>query len=249
MTALEGNLPVALLPVRLETRFLQSPTRLLVRVYPDTIHVLKHADGLTEAERAEGEAYWRARFAKDPQAEAIWRQIVAAHHAPRAMWIVRALQPTNIAQLGQAGVQPAFPTDLEAITTFAKQPFATLLPDRLCAIGYARRADGTRREVFRVWGTNVPDVLPMAPSFDPASATPADTEFFGGDRKWIVDFPTAVAQGMGIADHAGACERPPRAVAGRDAVYARDTARPLGGGRGGLDAWPRRGRRRGRRCA
>jgi hypothetical protein len=198
VTALEGTFPITLLPVRLETRFLQNPTRLLVRVYPDTVHVLKHADGLTEAERAEGEAYWRARFAKDPQAEGIWRRMVAAHHAPRAMWIVRALQPTNLAQLGQAGVKPVFPTDVDAITTFAKQPFATLLPDRFCAIGYARRADGTRREVFRVWGNNIPDVLPMAPSFDPASATPGDTDFFGGDRKWIVDFPSAVAQGMGI---------------------------------------------------
>ena len=198
VTALEGNLPVALLPVRLETRFLQNPTRLLVRVYPDTIHVLKHAEGLTEAERAEGEEYWRARFAKDKQAEAIWHQMVAAHRAPRAGWIVRALQPTNLAQLGQAGVQPAFPTDVDAITSFAKQPFATLLPDRWCAIGYARRPNGTRREVFRVWGTNIPDVLPMAPSFDPATATAADADFFGGDRKWIVDFPTAVAQGMGM---------------------------------------------------
>ena len=114
---------------------------------------------------------------------------------------MRALQPTNLAQLGQAGVQPAFPADVDAVTGFAKQPFATLLPDRWCAIGYARRPNGTRREVFRVWGTNIPDVLPMAPSFDPATATPADADFFGGDRKWIVDFPDRGGAGHGDADH------------------------------------------------
>jgi len=58
LQALEWEDPVALLPVRLETRFDEEARRLVVRVYPDQVHIDSHEEPLTEAEHAWGTAFW-----------------------------------------------------------------------------------------------------------------------------------------------------------------------------------------------
>ena len=65
MNSTDAGLPLALLPVRIETAYLPSTsvaggTDLVVRVYPDDIHVDTHEPELTSAELAAGTAYWRA---------------------------------------------------------------------------------------------------------------------------------------------------------------------------------------------
>ena len=47
-----ADLPLLLLPVRLETRYASGPHRLLVRIYPDDIHADGHEPALTREERA-----------------------------------------------------------------------------------------------------------------------------------------------------------------------------------------------------
>ena len=64
VTRLAANVPVALLPVRIETRFLPptaTPTHLWVRIYPDDVHIDVHEPALTDAELAAAEQYWAAR--------------------------------------------------------------------------------------------------------------------------------------------------------------------------------------------
>jgi hypothetical protein len=80
---------------------------------------------------------------------------------------------------------------MDTIDGLAKTTRAVLLPERWCAIGYA----AGRREVFRVWGSTIPDELVLSPDW---LATDDPEALLGGDRAWMVDFDAAVAKGMAI---------------------------------------------------
>lgn len=182
--ALEGEVPIALLPLRIETRYLDAGQRLAIRIYPDTIHVMRHVRGLTEPERRAGLEYWAAVAQGEGGEEAVWRRMVAAYRAARAQFVVRATDPAN-------------PDEVQAVSALSRQTYAMLLPDRFCAVGYA----AGRREVFRVWADrNVPDILPMSPELDPALAKKDEAQgsLFGKDRAWMFDFNAAIEAGMAI---------------------------------------------------
>jgi hypothetical protein len=182
--ALQGDVPIALLPVRLETRYLDGGQRLAIRIYPDTLHVMRHLRGLTDAERRGGQEYWAAVVAGEGGEEAVWRRMVGAYRAPRAQFIVRATDPANA-------------DEAQAVSTLSRQTYAMLLPERFCAVGYA----AGRREVFRVWAArNVPDILPMSPELDPALASKEEAQdaLFGPERAWMFEFGAALEAGMAI---------------------------------------------------
>src|SRR5215470_10787290 len=96
-----GNLPLVLLPVRLETRFFtlaNNVTELRVRIYPDKIHLDSHEPDLLPTENEWGRHYWEQdwRAGNDATARATaWRQLADRFGAERAAWIARLLQPTN----------------------------------------------------------------------------------------------------------------------------------------------------------
>ena len=57
----KADRPLALFPVRLETRFFPQQnggSELRVRVYPDHIHIDSHEAELTQAEKTWGQHYW-----------------------------------------------------------------------------------------------------------------------------------------------------------------------------------------------
>ena len=84
---LDDELPLALFPVRLEARFLpdERPTEIVVRVFPDEIHVDSHVVGFTGTELKLATRYW----------EAIWRG-----GRPRPSWSRRATGwPTSWARI------------------------------------------------------------------------------------------------------------------------------------------------------
>jgi hypothetical protein len=216
---LEGDLPIALFPLRLETRYTTST--LQIRIYPDAINIKAHTEGLTETEQKAAKAYWQALwdaraprntdqadpgFETDEQyrmrqqhAEALWAEMVKALRAPRASFVVRVMRPTNAALLEQPGVPaeaPVFSDDVATGSRLSAQPVATLLPDRFCAIGYA--PDG--KIAFRKFGNVVPDVLAMSPVVAPGDPAPPDQapSPFSGESAWIADFGAAEKVGMGI---------------------------------------------------
>jgi len=56
MSGIDPQIPITMLPVRIETRFAGTPAapRLLVRLYPDDVHVDHHDPRLTSGEVSAG---------------------------------------------------------------------------------------------------------------------------------------------------------------------------------------------------
>jgi hypothetical protein len=191
--SLDGRQPIALLPVRIETRYLTRNDRrtLGIRIYPDDLHTIDHEPTPTANELQAAQAYWRARFRRDDaDAARLLRDLTAAQGRGRANWLVRVLTPTNALPAEGQPPEPEFPAT-ETIQAQARKTRAVLLPERFCAVGYA----AGRREVFRVWGRTVPDELVLAPDWQLSDKPEA---LLGGERAWMVDFDAALANGMAI---------------------------------------------------
>ena len=191
--SLDGDRPIALLPLRLETRYLdRGGERVLgVRVYPDDLHTIEHEPTPTAPELATAQAIWRARFAHDePEAERLLRDLITAQGRGRARWLVRTLTPANPMPPAGQVTEPEFPST-ETVDARARTTRAVLLPERFCAIGYATG----RREVFRAWGNTVPDELVLTPDWQ---ATDQPEKLLAGERAWMIDFEAALANGMAL---------------------------------------------------
>ncbi|MCW2848207.1 MAG: hypothetical protein JWR90_2181 [Marmoricola sp.] len=154
---LDGTRPVAMLPVRIETRF-ETATRLRVRVFPDQLHVDAHDPALTADESEGAQWYWNQRWAAgldDLDAGRVaWTGLTQRFRPGRAAYLVRAMTPTN----APADGAPDFPAPPARESTWNRAPLATALPDRFCVVGLARQ-DGAWVERFRQWGSAVPDTL------------------------------------------------------------------------------------------
>src|SRR6478672_6176620 len=72
----ESTDPLALFPVRLETRFFGSELR--VRVYPDKVHLDSHDPALTANELLWGRRYWELQWqagSEDAGLREAWRML------------------------------------------------------------------------------------------------------------------------------------------------------------------------------
>ncbi|HEX3130342.1 MAG TPA: hypothetical protein VH394_23600 [Thermoanaerobaculia bacterium] len=99
---LDDNVPILLLPVRLETRF--KGTQLWVRVYPDDVSVDTFEPLLSQSEVMSAKEYWTGVWQGHPfedQVRGAWRGLVASHGSGRAAWIldVKEYKPINMADL------------------------------------------------------------------------------------------------------------------------------------------------------
>lgn len=191
---LDGTHPVAMLPVRIETRF-ETATRLKVRVFPDQVHIDAHDPALTADELDGARWYWQQRWnAGLDDAEAAragWQGLTKSFRPGRAAYLVKATTPTNTPADGD----PDFPTLPSRESTWSKPPLATALPDRFCVVGLAK-ANGEWVEKFREWGKAVPDRL--AVGFTPRELEQAPQE--GGlpvdeGTRWLREPAQAEAQG------------------------------------------------------
>jgi hypothetical protein len=98
--------PFALLPVRVETRFVSVPageltrSQLWVRIYPDDCSVDAFEADLSMNELANAKRYWQAMWRAggiEDDERAAWRGLVAAHGSGRASYIADIYQPLNLA--------------------------------------------------------------------------------------------------------------------------------------------------------
>lgn len=192
--ALDTQHPVLLMPVSIQTRYDDAPTRLMVRIYPDAPHAFQHDPGLTTSEVAEGKRYWSLRFETPSDSASPWKQIALIFGPMRAAYVVRATTPTNAALVAQGGVPQFDDAAIPLAASDAREVVAAALPDRFVVVGTLGG-----KEVLRKWGSAVADLLPLSPLFDPLLVDdPAAWDAFAGDRAWLVDYDAAVAAGMAI---------------------------------------------------
>lgn len=187
-SSLGVNEPILLLPVRLETRYFRPPTgnaQLLVRVFPDDIHLESHDPDLTQDE-VERTLRYRTLFkaagdSTDDRLRA-WQELVAAVGAPRAAYLHT-----------QAKMDERNPPDLQGTRQgWARAPLARSLPDRWAAAGFR----GGQR-VVSAFGRAIPDPLPVG--FTPAGeATATPTDLFDSGNLWMANFDEAERIGMGF---------------------------------------------------
>ncbi|MGV8977822.1 MAG: hypothetical protein ACOH17_07245 [Cellulomonas sp.] len=234
--------PVLFLPVRIETRFVDSPDRseLWVRIYPDQVQIDGHQPELSADELAAGTSYWNDLWlVGNPSssldaAQAPWRGLVARFGAPRAAWIARQCTPVNITD------RPAAPTAPGQAPSPALQPASP--PVR----GLAAMSPATARLLPEHWtvgldgagGTSTVTGSPVAADLA-VSLAAADGTLTDGfpdglpvdeGMRWLVDFDAAVAVGMAV--------RVPLTAAQRSAGFDRVLVYGLGTQQGGSSIDP-----------
>ncbi|WP_027346947.1 hypothetical protein [Hamadaea tsunoensis] len=186
---LPADVPIALLPVRLETRYHDG--NLLIRIYPDVLHVDAHETVLTAAEAGHGVRYWAqvAAAGTDPdQLLGAWRALTAEHGIERAAWIARR-------------TRDGAPAETPATSTWTRAPMARLLPTRWRVAGYREWGPGNPPTLhFDVAGKEITGDLAVGP--DPAATglppeSDEDTLITPGMR-WMVDYQAALDAGMAV---------------------------------------------------
>ena len=186
----DGALPMMLLPVRLETRFIGSELR--IRIYPDALHEDALARDLSQAERDAGQTFWIDSWGRS-RLEA-YRVLAAEVGDERAAWVARRTEPIN---LGRSDAKPVFgPVDLGPTTVATT---THLLPRQFVARGYRGST-----LVFEERGRRVPSSVQLGPDFASDQVRPqvpgSNDQALPIDEgmRWIVDYEAAEKIGLAI---------------------------------------------------
>lgn len=208
---LNGNLPIMMLPVRIETRFVNpagAAQELWIRIFPDDIHADTHEPLLAKTEVEAGEEYWakRAGLHSFPPGEGVesekklaWENLKAFSVNPqRAMWIAKSTKPLN---WPHTDVPPPPTLDFPKHSVFKEQTWTRAartqaLPDRFVVTLFANG-----KSVHEQTGQVIPDTVYLGP--DPMATEQAFTKkgdeiIFQEEIAWLQNFDKAVANGLGM---------------------------------------------------
>ena len=201
----DATFPLALFPVRLETRFftVDGALELRVRIYPDKVHLDSHVPALTADEVTWGRRYWDLQWhaaEDDGRLREAWRMLAGRFGPERAAWIARALTPTNPASRPTAPLEPAaalpeapaFP-DLGMPATTARPAMVRLLPARWVATAYAGGAVAAC-----VTGHDIDRDLAIGPDLEAPVTVDDETPAIDAGMRWMIDFDTAEQAGMAL---------------------------------------------------
>src|SRR5437763_7686782 len=187
--------PVLLFPCRLETHLDQhdSNYELLVRIFPDDVHIDTHEAALTADERSWGAAFWTAPAADQPAA---WNQLAERYGEPRAAYIVRSTS--------RRASDPGTRTE-----SWTQPPHARLLPRAWTAYLYDA-SGGLLRNLTGAPVTghslDIQANLPIGPDPSP-TAVRSGTPPVDAGMRWMIDFTQAEAAGMGLRIPLSAAQR------------------------------------------
>jgi hypothetical protein len=192
--ALSTQYPIALFPVRVETRFqvITDNPRLQIRVYPDEILADSHEPSLTQQEIDAGHAYWTASWPNGETLEA-WQALISTRSAQRSAWIAIKTQPTNWTTR-PAGT-PIFKDPPLRPDVWTRGVEARALPDRWIAQAY--RGGKLIHQAISA-AIVEPLVLTLNPNVNPADKVEPYGDGFtlAKELQWTIDFEAARAVGM-----------------------------------------------------
>ena len=207
---LPSDVPLALLPVRLETRFFaqaDGSQELRIRVFPDQVHVDSHEPELSADELGWGRHFWELTWRAaddDGRRRLAWQQLADRFDAHRAAWIARALRPLNLAARPVAPLADGVPLtpapDFPAVPAqgpggaWQRAPLARLMPQRWIAIA---RAGGAM--IASALGAPIGAAPAVGP--DPRATTdasPAGSAPIDPGMRWLADFDEAERIGMAL---------------------------------------------------
>jgi hypothetical protein len=212
-TIAPATVPVALLPVGLETRF--SGDTLLIRVIPDEVHVEDHEPELTDSEVEAGRTFWVQVWrcgaaepaATDAEREAWARLVAAIGSSRRASWVANQTAPTGglrpvapVPADADLPDPPVFPEPPRRAGAWSRAATARTLPDRFVAIAYRRVGDGGQAawaEIGRAEGAPVDDDVQLG--FDPSAPAPPvgdEGPALPDGMRWMIDPDAAEKAGL-----------------------------------------------------
>ncbi|MFH9725842.1 hypothetical protein ACH4M4_23185 [Streptomyces sp. NPDC017254] len=206
---LDPEVPLLLLPVRLETRVRREEgrDRLLVRIFPDDIHVESHEPHPTAGEVQQGRRYWRTvwRAGRSENADgdrarlllAAWGQLSGALGARRARWLVRLLTPVSDTRPpsplpdSAPEPEPAWPVVPVRGRGWNRAATASTLPDLFVVRAYQGDVLVGEKE-----GEPVPDVVQIGP--DPDAVPAPDGPHLDPELLWLTKFSEAERKGLAV---------------------------------------------------
>ncbi len=191
----EPDVPLLLLPVRLETRFTTDGSTVKVRIYPDDVHVDRLDPGVSDAERSAGTAYWTAVWAGGPAAEQnAWRTLIQAVHRDRAAWVAYALTPTNQEDRPDPPAPAPVASWPDVPAAAQRAPLARLLPDRFVVVVQQGSSSNT------AIGLPVLDEIAVGlpRDDDPSRLISKGGMTLGPGMEWMADYEAARQIGLGV---------------------------------------------------
>lgn len=190
---LSSDYPIALLPVRLETRFSSNPNALRIRIYPDEIFADSHQRAPSAAEWQAALTYWTTGWEPSAELDA-WRVLTTRYAPGRAAWLVGISRPTNLS--ARPSLPPVFPV-VAIRDDVLPEVRAAALPRAWMVIAYR---GGVVKH--RVTGNDIiePLALSFAPNVgegDPSLVSVGDLTIESSLR-WAVDYDEAERVGMAV---------------------------------------------------